>query len=76
MCSGTYVSVGPLLVDVGTDRLIATKWFCDSLLRYPSSGIVSTLLLLPRRDRGAFESTPKTKAESHQPREQLGPEPG
>src|SRR5437868_14438017 len=43
MCCGTYVSVGPLLLDVGTDRLIATKWFCDSLLRYRTGGDVSTL---------------------------------
>jgi hypothetical protein len=43
MCSGTFVSVGPLLVRVGSDRLIATKWFYDSLLRYPARGSVSTL---------------------------------
>jgi hypothetical protein len=46
MWCGTYVSVGPLAFELGSDRLIATKWFCDSLLTYPSSGIVSTLLLL------------------------------
>lgn len=45
MCSGTYVSVGPLAFELGSERLIATKWFYDSLLRYPAHRNVSTAVL-------------------------------
>jgi len=38
----TYESAGPLSFELGSERLTATKWFCDSLLSYPTKLIVST----------------------------------
>src|SRR5207237_5696423 len=42
MCSGTIYECRPPFVRVGSERLIATKWFCDSLLRYLALVSMST----------------------------------
>ncbi len=38
----TYESAGPLWFELGSERLVATKWFCDSLLSYLCRPSVST----------------------------------
>jgi hypothetical protein len=52
----TYVGAGPLWFELGSERLIATKWFCDSLLSYLAMCIVSTAM--PGKHEGPSNPRP------------------